>query len=81
MQVYYGILIACGTMYNFPSDFCVVRTLEPVMSPNNEPILNEVECPLLALTHQLIVIKPSQIVSIVHRCSNSCSVQEETTTM
>ena len=43
---------------------------------NSEPVLNEYECPLLAITKRIFSADCSQIkqaVSIVHECSDSCT--------
>ena len=81
-QVKYGVLLVCANAPEQKIDFCVIRKLESYSAgATDEPILNDVECPLLFLSHELFVVSPRSIVrpiSIVHQCSDSCSFQEDT---
>ena len=57
------------------SDLCIIRGLEPILSSNGDPILNELDCPLMILTQTIFVTKSSSIlgaVSIICECSGSC---------
>lgn len=45
------------------------------MSPLGEEAVDELDCPLLKLTHKVFLRRPSSIlkaVSVVHKCSASC---------
>eukprot|EP00731_Ephydatia_muelleri_P008143 Em0004g481a len=56
--------------------FCVLQGCDEFVV-NSEPVLNEYECPLLAITKRIFSADCSQIkqaVSIVHECSDSCTV-------
>ncbi|KAL5509673.1 hypothetical protein EMCRGX_G005076 [Ephydatia muelleri] len=55
--------------------FCVLQGCDEFVV-NSEPVLNEYECPLLAITKRIFSADCSQIkqaVSIVHECSDSCT--------
>ena len=55
--------------------FCVLQGCDEFVV-NSEPVLNEYECPLLAITNRIFSADCSQIkqaVSIVHECSDSCT--------
>ncbi|KAL5484535.1 hypothetical protein EMCRGX_G021053 [Ephydatia muelleri] len=55
--------------------FCVLQGYDEFVV-NSEPVLNEYECPLLAITKRIFSADCSQIkqaVSIVHECSDSCT--------
>eukprot|EP00731_Ephydatia_muelleri_P013165 Em0007g475a len=55
--------------------FCVLQGCDEFVV-NSEPVLNEYECPLLAITKSIFSADCSQIkqaVSIVHECSDSCT--------
>ncbi|KAL5516745.1 hypothetical protein EMCRGX_G002152 [Ephydatia muelleri] len=57
--------------------FCVLQGCDEFVV-NSEPVLNEYECPLLAITKRIFSADCSQIkqaVSIVHECSDSCCYQ------
>ena len=70
----YGILLACCKK---PDGCCVclVRGFECYTSPLGDPILNELECPLLTLTRTIFAVKTKAVkraVSIVHECTTTC---------
>ena len=42
---------------------------------NNEPLQNDLECPLLTLTNTIIAVSPISVlteVSIMHECNTTC---------
>ena len=55
--------------------FCVVRHMEPVLTPEGAPVLNEFECSLMARTNILQFIPSEAVktsVSLVHQCDLQC---------
>lgn len=73
-EIKYGLLLLCCKTSN-GSKLCVMRGLESILSLHGAPIMNELECPLLTLTHSVFTVKSSAIlkaVSVVHACGNSC---------
>ena len=70
----YGRLLICVETSN-GNKFSLVRGLESLASPHGTPIFNELECPLLMLTHTVFTAKSSAIsnaISVVHECDDSC---------
>eukprot|EP00731_Ephydatia_muelleri_P000341 Em0001g341a len=55
-----GLLVACFQVN--VATFCVVRHMEPVLTPEGAPVLNEFECPLMTRTNILRFI-PSEDVN------------------
>lgn len=84
------LLVYCQDIHG--QKFCVLRGLESVLSPSGVLIKNEFDCPLLHLTCDVFIRKPSHIkkaVSVIHECGDSCkfvsvecarSVERETVT-
>lgn len=57
------------------SKLCVIRGLESHVSPQGDPIVNELDCPSLMLTHTVFTAKSSCIlksVSVIHECGTTC---------
>ena len=55
--------------------FCVVRHMEPVLTPEGAPVLNEFECPLMTHTIILRFITSEDVktsVSLVYQCDLRC---------
>lgn len=70
----YGLLLVCVETSS-GSKLCLVRGLESLTLPSGTPIYNELECPLLMLTHTIFTAKSSAIlnaVSVIHECDNLC---------
>lgn len=54
---------------------CVLRGFESITTPGGEVLTNPIECPLLLLTHVVLMVKPSEIartVSVAHECGSGC---------
>lgn len=77
----YGILVACCKTQGVSGRaVCIVRGLEKVLTPLEEPILDEIDCPLLSLTNTIFTTSSKLIrrsVSIVHQCTDTCHFVEK----
>ena len=59
--------------------YSIIRGFESVEF-NDEPILNEFDCPILEMTDRFIAIKTSAILSvasIVHECTSTCKLTKK----
>eukprot|EP00731_Ephydatia_muelleri_P004904 Em0002g1080a len=78
-KIQYGILHACF-MERSGLTYCLIQLFEEMVGSFGEPILNDIDCPLLTLTKQLLLVPPSTLVcavSICHQCSSSCTLKEQ----
>lgn len=58
---------------------CIIRGMESILSQLGEPFTNELDCPLLNLTHTLFTTRTNHVmraVSIVHECTTACKFVE-----
>lgn len=54
---------------------CILRGLQFITSPLGDKIMNEVDCPLLELSHTIFTTLSSSVlkaVSVMHECSTTC---------
>ena len=76
-QVMLGVLIACVRVTESNHEMCVIRKLDTLLTPHGEPLLSDLECPLLQLSNDLFGVAPSSIlkpISVVHACNESCRI-------
>ena len=60
--------------------YCLIQLFEEMVGSFGEATLNDIDCPLLTLTKQLLLVPPSTLacaVSICHQCSNSYTLKEQ----
>ncbi|KAL5518020.1 hypothetical protein EMCRGX_G003686 [Ephydatia muelleri] len=75
-----GLLVACFQVDM--ATFCVVRHMEPVLTPEGAPVLNEFECPLMTHTNILRFIPSEDVktsVSLVHQYDLRCKAMNTIT--
>lgn len=80
-KVKIGKLVACIKDINTNESFCTLQKMEKI-ELTEEPILNELDCPLIEETHRFEVTPSESIkgtISLVHQCGISCSVTDRTT--
>ena len=71
---FFCLMVRCGVKY------CLIPLFEEMVGSFGEEILNDIDCPLLTLTKQLLLEPPSTLVcavSICHQCSSSCTLKEQ----
>ena len=60
--------------------YCLIQLFKEMVGSFGEAILNDIDCPHLTLTKQLLLVPPSALVcavSICHQCSSSCTLKEQ----
>ena len=60
------------------SSYCTVQVLEPEAAIPQGCILDEFDCPLLIMVDFFHVIPVCAAVSVVHKCTTTCSFVEKT---
>ncbi|KAL5493197.1 hypothetical protein EMCRGX_G014341 [Ephydatia muelleri] len=76
-QFMYGILLATFTTHN--AAWCLVQGILPLVSLDNQPILNPYDCPLLELSNTIFCTPSCNIkrpAPLVHECTDTCIFQE-----
>lgn len=76
-QFMYGILLATFATHN--AVWCIVQGFLPLLSLDEQPILNPYDCPLLELSNTIFCTPSCNIkrhAPLVHECTNSCTFQE-----
>lgn len=76
-QPQYGHLKACIQMTEGPGEYCIVQYFHQ-MESNNQPLLDDKDCPILLLSDIFMCIPSDRIltpVSIVHECDAKCTLQ------
>ena len=77
-----GALIGCFQVHT-TTTYCVVRHMDPVVTPDGVPLLNEYDCPLMTRTSIVRFIPSVQVVrsvSVVHQCDRGCKTADTSTT-
>ena len=60
------------------SSYCIIQLLEPETAIPQGCILDEFDCPLLTMVDFFYVIPVYTAVSVVHKCTTTCSFVEKT---
>ena len=73
----YGQLLACFKVAETTHSLCIVRELAEIEAMDDQPLHNELDCPLLTMTNELHVVQTASVstaVSIMHECNASCTL-------
>ena len=57
--------------------YCLIQLFEEMVGSFGEAILNDIDCPLLTLTKQLLLVPPSTLVCAVSICHQCCTLKEQ----
>ena len=69
----YGELLACIKVAVTTHSLCVVCELAEIEAMDDQPLHNELDCPLLTMTNVIQTASVSTAVSIMHECNASCT--------
>ncbi|SMN02232.1 hypothetical protein SPONN_626 [uncultured Candidatus Thioglobus sp.] len=83
IKVEYGLLVASVSLQQSREQYCLIQMLEPVCV-DNEPITDNLECPLLTLSNNFYAVQPQCIqtsISIVHQCTHTCTFIDKSSSL
>ena len=68
----YGQLLACFKVAETTHSLCIVRELAEIEAMDDQPLHNELDCPLLTMTNELHVVQTASVLTAVSMKALKC---------